>query len=266
MSISVSTIMYKPYELDSVWPLLEAVDDEKVGIEVFPFHHLTYFEKVLERNMPRLKDRPITVHCPYFSTDTCFAEGTVEYALNMEYYEKVFEIAQKLNAEYVVHHFYNFHFAAEEREEKKKIAMENLPRIKELAKKYGVTLALENTETMQDPAENMFTQEEFISTVRAQEDCKVLIDIGHVSCAGWNLSEVIYELKDKIVGYHLHNNDGSRDSHKRIFDGVLDMEQFVRDVQEYTPNADFTIEYEMSFNAIEGVCEDIAFLKKAGLG
>lgn len=266
MSISVSTIMYKPYQLDSVWPLLEAAGDEKIGIEVFPFYHLTHFEAVLEKNFEQLKKRPITVHCPYFSTDTCYPQGSLEYALNMEYYEKVFECAQKLNAEYVVHHFYNFHFAAEEREEKKKIAMDNLVRFKELAKKYGVTLALENTETMRDPAENMFTQEEFIRVVRAQEDCKVLIDIGHVSCAGWNLSEVIYELKDQIVGYHLHNNDGFRDSHKRIFDGVLDMEQFVRDVREYTPNADFTIEYEMSFNATEGVCEDIAFLKEAGLG
>ncbi len=265
MSISVSTIMYGPYHLDAVWPLLETEGSGQIGIEVFPYYHLTYFEQVLEQNFQRLKGCPISVHCPYFSTDPCFSPGTMEYYLNMDYYKKAFACAQLLNAKYMVHHFYNFHFAVEEREKKRDTAMENLVRFKSLAKEYGVTLALENTEITRNPAENMFTQEEFIRLVLEQTDCKALIDIGHANCAGWDLPGLIRTLKDRIVGYHVHNNDGFHDSHRRILDGTLDIEQFMRSARQYTPNADYTIEYVADFNSVESVCKDIAFLKKGGL-
>jgi len=267
MAISVSTIMYPPYQLESVWPLLGDAKDDKIGIEVFPFFHLTWFEQLLEKNVERLKKRPVTVHCPYFCTDSCCEKGTPEYDLYMYYFIKTLKYAKELNASYLVHHFYNFHFAPQEREEKRRIALKNLEEFKRVADEYGIMLALENTETTRNPEENMFTQQEFIQTVKKHPDSKVLIDIGHVCCAGWNLTEIIAELREQIIGYHVHNNDGFADSHKRIMDGILDMKEFVNAVQKYTPDAELTLEYEMNYGKNNAdVCQDIEYFKNAGLG
>ena len=265
MSISVSTIMYQPYHLSEVWQLLKKTENQQIGIELFPFHHLTYFEEVLRKNISQLKERDITVHCPYFSTDPAYKKGTLEYDVFVDYYKRTFAIAKELQAAYVVHHFYNAHFAPEEREDKKRISLENLEVYKELAKENELVLALENTETSQNPSENMFTQKEFIETVKKQKDCKVLIDIGHANCVHWDISKVIQQLQDRIVGYHLHNNDGVGDQHRPVRDGSLDFEQFAKVALTFTPDADYTLEYEYHFNNVEGVCRDLEYLKAIGI-
>ena len=94
-------------------------------------------------------------------------------------------------------------------------------------------------------------------------DNTILIDIGHAFANGWNLERVIKELKDKIVSYHLHNNNGINDSHDLITNGKLNMDEFMKLYKEYTPKADLVIEYGAHCaNATNNIVEDIIWCIK----
>ena len=65
-------------------------------------------------------------------------------------------------------------------------------------------------------------------------------------------------LKGQILAYHLHNNDGVHDSHRRIGDGTLDFEIFMTWAREYTPQADLVVEYGMeTADDCQGIVEDV---------
>ena len=67
-----------------------------------------------------------------------------------------------------------------------------------------------------------------------------------------------YGTLKQILAYHLHNNDGVHDSHRRIGDGTLDFDSFMAWAGEYTPQADLVVEYGMETaddcRGIEGGC------------
>ena len=46
--------------------------------------------------------------------------------------------------------------------------------------------------------------------------------MGHAHANGWDLVKLIASLSDKIVCYHLHDNDGTTDSHSAVGDGTID--------------------------------------------
>ena len=50
-------------------------------------------------------------------------------------------------------------------------------------------------------------------------------------------------MKEDIIGYHLHNNDGERDIHQSIFNGKFDFKEIIKHVYEKTPEANFVLEY-----------------------
>ena len=265
MTIAVSTQLYDEVRLARLWPLLEK--DAALGVEIFPEWQLTRYEPLQQQALPWLEGRPATLHGPYWDIDPCFAPDEPEFALFVKYWHKTLDLARRMKARYVVYHLYNHHFAAWEREEKYTAAMRALTAVRQMAAEYGVLLAVENTETSRKAGENLLSQEEYIQLVHSLPDCAAMIDIGHAACAGWDIPELIRALAGRIEGYHLHNNDGCTDSHCRICEGVVDMEQFVRVARRCTPNAVFTLEYNPRLGITdEQVCADIAWLKERGLG
>lgn len=267
MAITISTQLYEGATLEQIWPLLDKVADPQVGVEVFPEPQLTRYAPMLRRAMPRLRRCPTTMHGPYWGIDPCFLPPEPEAAVYEKYWRQTLADAREMGAAYVVYHMYNFRFAPEERKAKREAAMQTLALTRSWAAEYGVKLAIENTETRRCAEENMLTQQEFVELVRAQEDCGVLIDIGHVACADWDMTQLIADLHDRIVGYHLHNNDGFRDLHQPILQGVIDMERWAADARRYTPDAILTLEYDPRFvGDEETICSDILWLKRRGLG
>lgn len=260
MLISVSTQLYDEARLEQLRPL--ALRDDALGVEVFPEWQLTRYEGAQRQALPWLKGRPITLHGPYWDIDPCFAPTEPEFALFLKYWRKTLALAAQLKARYVVYHLYNHHFAPWEREEKYAAAMTALRTVRELAKEYGVALAIENTETDHTGACNLLTQQEYVALVRSS-GCAAMIDVGHASCAGWDVPQLIAQLTDRIEGYHLHNNDGRSDSHHRILNGALDMERTVSAICRHTPAAALTLEYNPRLGiSNEEVWEDIQWLRR----
>ena len=96
--------------------------------------------------------------------------------------------------------------------------------------------------------ENLFEQSqsllcEIVKGV-ADERVKLCLDIGHAalfsedpSLAGW-----LRETGPHIGHVHLHNNDGQRDAHDALGDGIINAAAVISAIAETAPDATFTIE------------------------
>ncbi|MGL5189239.1 MAG: TIM barrel protein, partial [Cetobacterium sp.] len=108
-----------------------------------------------------------------------------------------------------------------------------------LGKEIGVQILVENVGI----GKNMiYSQKEFEKLV-LQKNLKVLIDIGHLLANKWNLDEVLETLKNNIIAYHIHSNDGEKDLHQSIFHGIFNGVEILKKILLETPNSKLVLEY-----------------------
>lgn len=88
----------------------------------------------------------------------------------------------------------------------------------------------------------IYSQKEFEKLV-LQKNLKVLIDIGHLLANKWNLDEVLETLKNNIIAYHIHSNDGEKDLHQSIFHGIFNGVEILKKILLETPNSKLVLEY-----------------------
>ncbi len=87
------------------------------------------------------------------------------------------------------------------------------------ARELGIVLAIENR------VERWLignTAAELIEIVRGIDGVGVCFDLGHAYASGYDLAEFHEALRDHIVAYHVHDNDGSRDQHLLPLLGTID--------------------------------------------
>lgn len=252
----LSTNMYPGCEFDRVLPYLEEFRGE-LGVEVFPMFHGDGFEPVLKRSLDRLRGVPVSFHEPYYMAEHTKEAGTPEYEQTMEMTRKTLAYMAEMGAKYMVFHHNNCGVNPEEKETLLKIARKNFREVQKLCSEKGILLAVENAGV----GERMILdEEEFIQECRMLK-CPVLIDIGHAFANRWDLPRVMEQLSVQIISYHLHNNDGIHDSHRRIHDGQLDFGRFMETYRSLTPQADLVLEYSPAVAEDEdGIREDIRFL------
>lgn len=252
MKVSISSLMFSLRDLDKIFDI--AGND--VGVEIFPLWHLDGFEEFLKNNVNKLKNLTTSFHEPYFFTEHSAKKGTEKYNETVSNCIKTFEWAQRLNADLIVFHHNNEIIS--NKEAMIKYAQENLCEMNNFAKKYGLEIVVENAGVIQK--NNMlFNEDEFICLFDIiSNNC--LLDIGHVNCNSWNLNEVVKRLSKKIISYHIHNNDGTNDLHRPIFEGSIDMDGFLSLYREYTPDARLVLEYESNINDVSHVKDDIEWI------
>ena len=69
-------------------------------------------------------------------------------------------------------------------------------------------------------------------------------------------------MKNKIISYHLHNNDGKKDSHDSIFYGSFNIDEFLEIYNKYTNKADLVLEYNKDYRKkVNILIEDIDYIK-----
>lgn len=108
-----------------------------------------------------------------------------------------------------------------------------------LGKELGIKILIENVGV---GGNMLYSQKEFEHLVLSK-NLEVLIDIGHLLANKWNFEELLKNLKDSIVAYHIHSNDGERDSHETIFKNQLNGEQILKYIFKETPRAKLVLEY-----------------------
>lgn len=253
--IYVSTNMYSP---EHVMDVIKIVDhfNGHIGIELFPMFHDLRYEPILQKNLKILKKYKYTFHGPYYHVEHSASKGTTQYEESMLHFKKTLTYANLLEPSYIVYHLNNCKIW--NREEMLRHSIRNLDVLSSLSR---IPLVIENV-GIEYLDNNLFELDEFIDFCRGRKE-NVLIDIGHANANDWDLEVVIENLKDKIVSYHLHSNDGIHDSHDRIFENTPDMTSFMEFYRKYTPDADLVIEYSMKYQGKEDlVIEDIEKLQE----
>ncbi|WP_413363395.1 sugar phosphate isomerase/epimerase family protein [Lysinibacillus sp. 3P01SB] len=193
-------------------------------------------------------DVAYTVHPPAWDINLTSENKAIREASFLEY-KKAIEFAGRIQAYHVVIHP-GFCFAPPfDKELGKRRAKMYIQQLCEIAKPLNVTLAIENVGYN---GTSLFTQEEyehFLGDV--DSSAKYLLDIGHANLNGWDIAAVIYHVKDRLAGLHVHDNDGHGDQHLPIGEGtvewasifeVLRTEQIVCElVLEYAPGTDLSL-------------------------
>ena len=259
MGLLISTNMYQAGELERVFPFLES-EGAPIGLELFPLFHVEAYEQELKGLSERLLRYPISFHGPYYRAEHSAAKGSEAYERTMEYVKKTLEYCVRFNSRYMVFHHNNCRVRADSRAEMIRISCENYREVERLYARHQIPVVVENAGVIE--RENMlFHEGEFIELCK-REQYPVLIDIGHAHANRWNLEHVICELKDQIVAYHIHNNDGFHDDHKRIRDGSLDFPAFMECFKKYTGTAELVLEYSTSVSTDEaGIAEDVKYVQ-----
>lgn len=66
-------------------------------------------------------------------------------------------------------------------------------------------------------------------------DLGICFDIGHANTTG-QIDAMVDAFKDRLANIHIHDNNGARDEHLTIGDGVIDFEHVVRRLKGYAGN------------------------------
>lgn len=212
--------------------------DHTLGVEFFyEFGTDIYWDAVLPQIM---KNRPqmLSIHGP------CLCVNLADAARD-KYYEKVFQdtftYAKKVQAEFVVVH------TNEEVYDNDLVALRysvltKLRYLEKMARAAGVTMVVENVGLR--PCKNLlFDWQDFQKLMADLPEVPVLIDTGHAHVNGWNLPEVFKYFGNRIIGIHVHDNNGLADQHQAVGQGNIDWQETFAAIKTNCPKALLVLEY-----------------------
>ena len=130
-----------------------------------------------------------------------------------------------------------------------------------LAEKYGVTVALENV-GLRTTGTLLFDYEEYLGLFKRFPQAAALLDTGHAHVNGWKLPDVLRDLNSKLVGVHIHDNDGTRDAHLPVGSGNIYWAEYFAALKKYAPQATQVCEYA-AVNQYGMVTESLEKLEQA---
>lgn len=104
--------------------------------------------------------------------------------------------------------------------------------------------------------ENVFEEEiDMLADIVRQVDdgrIRMCLDIGHVNAySKIPVREWIEHCADIIEHFHIHNNDGSWDTHSQLFEGSIPMEETIDLINKLCPTASITLELTDSKPSVE---------------
>lgn len=230
--------------LDNHELLLEAAApfQGQVGIEFFLHDYDPGYLGKTPAIPTWLGELPAAAHGPFIGVEAASYPGTPEQERLLEAYRYGFETAAKLRCPHLVFHTHQRVIPKEEKPALMEACRQNIRHLLDMGRAQGVQLLIENL-GIQKTGVSLFDQKEFVALLKEFPKAGCLIDTGHLNVAGWNVEETLAALGERIVGFHLHNNDGVHDSHRRIHDGTFDHDLFFALYRKYTPFADLTLEY-----------------------
>lgn len=117
-----------------------------------------------------------------------------------------------------------------------------MKKILEKAKKYGVTVCLENTPF---PQFSIATPGQISNLVHEidEENLKMCLDTGHIAVFGDKFpGNAIREFKEDIKVFHIHDNGGKKDEHLSPYLGIIDWKDFSSALREINFDGNLSLE------------------------
>ena len=170
-------------------------------------------------------------------------------ALSLDRFCQAYELAKKYNAKKIVFHsgyYSNMYYPCFFKERSIVFWKEFMDRID-----GDIEVVIENV--FDDDPEVL---KEIIDKVN-RPNLKLCLDIGHANCYT-NIGVVnwIKELGSRISHFHIHNNDGKVDTHNSIDDGIIDMKEVFKAIDEYCPLSTISLEVMEARNSIKWLIEE----------
>jgi|GEM_PF-476800 len=214
-----------------------------VGFELFydniPFYKARYYTRFFQ-------GIKLGMHCPMEGCCLLSPEGSLAFDYTLEKHKECFELAQALGAEYVVIHTNSLvPRSTEDIAVQKALLPERMAMTAELAKKFGLRIAVENVGFGYN--NSLVADLRDFLALADDPALEFLIDTGHAHANGWDIPALIDKLGGRIAGFHFHDNDGTFDSHFPIKNGTTDWDRVFAAIERSAASADKTIEYAAPF-------------------
>ena len=238
MKFAVSDLLFPGFQK---YPLRDL--DPAYGIEfVYEFGKDYYWNE--ER--AAWGKRSLSIHGPCVAVN--LADGKQRSWLKI--FKKTFAYAKKCKAEFVVVHT-NEGLPGGDKAKMQALVIRRLRRLVDAAADYGVNVVIENV-GLRTKGNVLFDLNEYAALFDVLPEAHSLIDTGHANVNGWDIPTVVQALGDKLLGCHIHDNDGSGDAHLPVGSGNIDWKKYFAAVKKYAPNAVQVLEYSCGFkNAAE---------------
>ncbi len=123
----------------------------------------------------------------------------------------------------------------------------------------GMVICLEN---VLEKETNMLI--EIIQAVNSQK-LRMCLDVGHVHAYSEHSAlEWLHDCSDLIAHFHIHNNNGTQDSHSALNCGTIPIIQLLQAIDVLCPTSSITLELTDSLSSIQWLMEQDLLQRKNG--
>lgn len=213
-----------------------------LGVELIAFTHDPAYWGRLERLLPTLSC-PLTFHGPYINVEAASEPGSPAYDHLLDSYEQVCRLAARWGVRHIVFHYTQKGVEPDEIERVQQVSHENIRKILDIGKRHGAELVVENL-PFPPSGVPLYDNEGYRRLYAEFPDLSGLIDVGHAQLTGLDMENLLAAVGERVHAYHFHNNDGIRDCHNSLENGIIDYKALAALYKRYTPNARIVLEYE----------------------
>ena len=237
--VHISDLIFYDKSYEEIINFLKKNNIKKLEFFIEPLDE-EYTKKML-KILNEYKFESISFHGPFRKCNMAdLSLNSLEKTLYS--YTESFKMASKYNPKFMVLHT-NEGIPGKIIDDNLKIEILNqVANIVNEGKKYGIDVVIENVGIRENMIFSQNEYEEFI----LKNKYKCLIDIGHAYLNEWDIESLIKKLKNNILGFHFHNNDGLYDRHDPISSGKIDYSKIIKLVKENVPTGVIVLEYDFS--------------------
>ena len=181
-----------------------------------------------------------SVHPPPWDHNLTSETHSIREAV-FDLYKRCIEFTAAIGGGQMVLHPGFYSSPAFSKDTAKKRALEATHKLSAIAKPLGVKLAFENVGFR---GQSLYDMEEFISVLDGMDETVgYLIDTGHAHLNGWDIPGLIRRTAPRLLGIHLHDNDGKGDSHRPLYEGTINWDPIVAAIRETYLQGEIILEY-----------------------
>lgn len=203
-------------------------------------------------NLLKVKEQfaayPTLFHGPFFELEATSEPGSEAANYMLESYKISFELCNLFHAPSIVMHTNQRAYADHEKAHLQENSRSMILKLGELARQANIEMTVENVGFNYNHSV-LFPEDDFIALIQSlPSDIMCLVDLGHAILNDWDIERLIATLGKRITAYHIHNNPGTRDLHRPLFESGMkySRDQIVdvlRAMERYSPDANWILEY-----------------------
>lgn len=203
-------------------------------------------------NLLRVKDLftdySTLFHGPFLELEATSEPDSDAAKYMLEAYRISFELCNLFNAPSIVMHTNQRTYEDKEQAHLQENSRSMILKLGALARQAKVEMTVENVGFNYNHS-MLFPEDDFIALIQSlPADINCLVDLGHAILNDWDIERLIVTLGKRITAYHIHNNPGTRDLHRPLFESGMKYSRsqivnLFKAMEKYSPDANWILEY-----------------------